>query len=49
MEGFGGVVGAFETMGEIICSQPDERRRMESGEIDYAAIADLLSHVSVAL
>jgi diadenosine tetraphosphate (Ap4A) HIT family hydrolase len=49
MEGFGGVVGAFETMGEIICSQPEERRRMESGEIDYAAIADLLAHVSVAL
>jgi diadenosine tetraphosphate (Ap4A) HIT family hydrolase len=49
MEGFGGVVGAFETMGEIICSRPDERRRIESGEIDYATIADLLAHVSVAL
>ena len=48
-EGFGGVIGAFETMGEIICSHPEERRLMASGAIDYDAIADLLRHVSVAL
>ena len=48
-EGFGGVIGAFETMGEIICSQPHERERIDSGAVDYASIADMLAHVSVAL
>jgi len=48
-EGFDGVIGAFETMGEIICSTPDEKHRMQNGSVDYAAIADLLRHVSVAL
>jgi len=48
-EGFGGVIGAFETMGEIICSRPDEKHRMEHGEVDYHVIADMLRHVSVAL
>ncbi|MBS3746603.1 MAG: DUF4922 domain-containing protein [Wenzhouxiangellaceae bacterium] len=48
-EGFGGVIGAFETMGEIICSTPDEKHRMERGAVDYEVIADMLRHVSVAL
>ncbi len=48
-EGFGGVIGAFETMGEIICSRPEEKHRMERGEVDYHVIADMLRHVSVAL
>lgn len=48
-EGLGGVIGAFETMGEIICSTPDERNRIESGDVDYGTIHDLLAHVAVAL
>ncbi len=48
-EGFGGVIGAFETMGEIICSRPEEKHRMERGEVDYHVIADMLRHVSVPL
>lgn len=48
-EGLGGVIGAFETMGEIICSSPEERIRIESGDVDYRTIHDLLAHVAVAL
>lgn len=48
-EGFGGVIGAFETMGEIICSTPAEKRLIANGEISYWTIADMLRHVSVAL
>ncbi|SRR6056297_946469 len=48
-EGLGGVIGAFETMGEIICSTPGERQRIESGAVDYRTIRDLLAHVAVAL
>jgi diadenosine tetraphosphate (Ap4A) HIT family hydrolase len=48
-EGLGGVIGAFETMGEIICSHPEEKHLLEGGDVDYEAIADLLRHVSVAL
>ncbi|MGK7295302.1 MAG: DUF4922 domain-containing protein [Candidatus Wenzhouxiangella sp. M2_3B_020] len=48
-EGFGGVIGAFETMGEIICSRPEEHDLLEAGRIDYATIEDMLRHVSVAL
>lgn len=48
-EGFGGVIGAFETMGEIICSRPDERERLEHGKVDYFTIAGILEHVAVAL
>jgi diadenosine tetraphosphate (Ap4A) HIT family hydrolase len=48
-EGLGGVIGAFETMGEIICSTPEERARIEAGEVDYRTIHDLLAEVAVAL
>jgi hypothetical protein len=48
-EGLGGVIGAFETMGEIICSTPEERARIESGDVDYRTIHDLLAQVAVAL
>lgn len=48
-EGLGGVIGAFETMGEIICASPEERIRIESGEVDYRTIHELLAHVAVAL
>lgn len=48
-EGLGGVIGAFETMGEIICSRPEEKDLLERGSVDYESIADLLRHVSVAL
>ncbi|NKI36547.1 DUF4922 domain-containing protein [Wenzhouxiangella sp. XN79A] len=48
-EGLGGVIGAFETMGEIICSTPEERILIETGQVDYRTIHDLLAHVAVAL
>ena len=48
-EGFGGVIGAFETMGEIICARPDELEQIESGQISYERIAAMLAHVSVNL
>jgi len=48
-EGFGGVIGAFEAMGEIICSSPEEHRRIVSGDVDYHTIAGMLHSVSVAL
>ena len=49
VEGLHGVVGGFEALGEIICSSPDDQRRLIDGEIDYEYIEGLLSHVSVAL
>jgi diadenosine tetraphosphate (Ap4A) HIT family hydrolase len=48
-EGLGGVIGAFETMGEIICSTPDERARIESGQVNYRTVHKLLAQVAVAL
>jgi diadenosine tetraphosphate (Ap4A) HIT family hydrolase len=47
-EGLQGVVGAFEALGEIICSTPEELARIERGEIGYDAIAEMLSQVSIA-
>ncbi|AKS41128.1 DUF4922 domain-containing protein [Wenzhouxiangella marina] len=47
-EGLGGMVGAFEALGEIICSSPEEFDRIERGEIDYSTIAGMLSQVSIA-
>ncbi len=48
-EGLQGVFGGFEAMGEIVCSLPDERRRLDNGQVDYGAIAAMLRSVSVAL
>ncbi|MGY6631768.1 MAG: DUF4922 domain-containing protein [Wenzhouxiangella sp.] len=48
-EGLGGVIGAFETMGEIICSSDEELALIESGQIDYSRLAAMLSQVSVRL
>ena len=48
-EGLRGVLGSFEAMGEIVCSTADERLRLDSGEVDYPAIAAMLRQVSVAL
>ena len=48
-EGLGGVIGAFETMGEIVCSHPDEGIRLASGDIDHPFIENMLRGVSVAL
>ncbi len=48
-EGFGGVIGAFETMGEIICSRPAEKHRIDAGQVDYDTISDMLRQVFVAL
>jgi len=47
-EGLNGVIGAFEALGEIICSTPDELARIERGEISHDAIAGMLSQVSIA-
>lgn len=47
-EGLNGVIGALETLGEIICSSPEELARIERGEINYDVIADMLSQVSIA-
>lgn len=48
-EGLGGVIGAFETMGEIVCSRPEEGERLASGDIEHAFIEGMLRGVSVAL
>ncbi len=48
-EGLGGVIGAFEAMGEIVCSQPDEHRRLLQGEVDHATVDAMLRAVSVTL
>ncbi len=48
-EGLRGVLGGFEAMGEIVCSLPDERRRLDNGDVDYGAIAAMLRSVPVAL
>ncbi len=48
-EGLEGVVGGFEVLGEIVCSSEADQKRLNSGEVDYAAIARILSQVSVAL
>lgn len=46
-EGFSGVIGSFEAMGEIICSTEQERIQIESGQVDYRRIHQLLATVSV--
>ncbi|MFW5815562.1 MAG: DUF4922 domain-containing protein [Wenzhouxiangella sp.] len=47
-EGLQGVVGSFEAMGEIVCSTAQEKQRLDSGQVDYPAIAAMLRQVSVA-
>lgn len=49
LDGFHGTVGGFETLGEIICSGPEDKERLTTGEIGYEQIAALLSHVSGTL
>jgi diadenosine tetraphosphate (Ap4A) HIT family hydrolase len=48
-EGLAGVVGGFEAMGEIVCSTSEEKQRLDSGQVDYPAIAAMLRQVSVAI
>ncbi len=48
-EGLDGVIGGFEALGEIVCSTPEEKARLDSGELDYQRIAGILGQVSVAL
>ncbi|TVR94337.1 MAG: hypothetical protein EA418_10400 [Wenzhouxiangellaceae bacterium] len=48
-EGLAGVVGGFETLGEIVCSSDEDHKRLQAGEINYQTIADMLRQVSVAL
>ncbi len=48
-EGLAGIVGGFETLGEIVCSSEEDHKRLQAGEITYATIADMLRQVSVAL
>lgn len=47
-EGLQGVIGSFEAMGEIVCSSSEEKQRLDSGQVDYPAIAAMLRQVSVA-
>jgi diadenosine tetraphosphate (Ap4A) HIT family hydrolase len=47
-EGLQGVVGGFEAMGEIVCSTREEKHRLDSGQVDYEAIAAMLRQVSEA-
>lgn len=47
-EGLQGVIGGFEAMGEIVCSSNEEKRRLDSGQVDYPAVAAMLRQVSVA-
>ncbi len=47
-EGLQGVVGGFEAMGEIVCSTREEKQRLDSGQVDYDAIAAMLRQVSEA-
>ncbi len=48
-EGLAGVVGGFETLGEIVCSSEEDHKRLQAGDITYQTIADMLRQVSVAL
>lgn len=48
-EGLAGIVGGFETLGEIVCSSEEDHKRLQAGEIDYHRVADMLRQVSVAL
>ncbi|MEE4639892.1 MAG: DUF4922 domain-containing protein [Wenzhouxiangella sp.] len=47
-EGLAGVVGSFEAMGEIVCSTGEEKQRLDTGQVDYPAVAAMLRQVSVA-
>ncbi|NDY94614.1 DUF4922 domain-containing protein [Wenzhouxiangella limi] len=47
-EGLQGVVGSFEALGEIVCSTREEKQRLDSGQVDYPAVAGMLRQVSVA-
>ncbi|TVQ34495.1 MAG: hypothetical protein EA370_10605 [Wenzhouxiangella sp.] len=48
-EGLAGVVGGFETLGEIVCSSDEDYKRLLAGEINFDTIAGMLRQVSVAL
>ncbi|MFP4207597.1 MAG: DUF4922 domain-containing protein [Wenzhouxiangella sp.] len=47
-EGLQGVIGGFETLGEIVCSSVEEKRRLDSGQVDFQAVAAMLRQVSTA-
>ncbi len=48
-EGLAGVVGGFETLGEIVCSSAEDHKRLLDGEINFDTVANMLRQVSVAL
>ncbi len=42
-EGFSGLMGGLEVLGEIVLSSPEEKARLDDGQIDYFAVDTALS------
>ncbi|MEE4297618.1 MAG: DUF4922 domain-containing protein [Wenzhouxiangella sp.] len=47
--GLNGIVGGFEVMGEIVCSTAEEQYRLDTGDLNYETVADMLAEVSVSV
>ena len=48
-EGMSGLVGGLEVLGEVVMSSPEEKARLDSGEIDYATVENMLVSVRTPL
>lgn len=48
-EGMSGQVGGLEVLGEIVLSSPEEKARLERGDIDYFTIENMLASVRTPL
>ena len=44
-EGFSGLIGGLEVLGEIVLSSPNDKARLSSGQIDYFTLEAALASV----
>ena len=48
-EGFSGLIGGLEVLGEIVLSSPQDKVRLNSGQIDYFTLETALDSVHTPL
>ncbi len=44
-QGFSGLIGGLEVLGEIVLSSPDDKAQLDAGEIDYFGLEAILASV----
>lgn len=49
LEGFSGLAGGLEMLGEVVLSSPEEKARLDGGQIDYFVLEKALAEVHTPL